>query len=59
MIMRMCDTWVEACAWAEPPSAGLSEPVRTTPSANASKGASIYLPTGSQTLIFFTETNDF
>lgn len=40
---RLCFTWVKACAWAAPPSAGLSEPVRTTPSVNGSKGALIYL----------------
>lgn len=39
----LCVTWVKACAWAAPPSAGLSEPVRTTPSVNGSKGALIYL----------------
>lgn len=53
MIMSMCVTWVEACAWAEPPSDGLSEPVRTTPSANGSKGTSIYLPTKNPTLSLF------
>lgn len=40
---RLRVTWVKACAWAAPPSAGLSEPVRTTPSVNGSKGALIYL----------------
>lgn len=56
--MRLCVTWVKAYEWAEPPSAGLSEPVRTTPSVNGSKGASIYLPTENQALSFFS-TNDF
>lgn len=56
--MRTCVTWVEACVWAEPPSAGPSEPVRTTPSVNGSKGASIYLPTENQALSFFS-TKDF
>lgn len=51
--MRVCVTWVKACVWAAPPSAGLCEPVRTTPSANGSKGASIYLPTENQTPSFF------
>lgn len=53
--MRTCVTWVKACAWAEPPSAGLSEPVRTTPSVNGSKGASIYLPTENQALSFILD----
>lgn len=57
-MLRMCVTWVEACVWAEPPSAGLYEPVRTTPSANGSKGASIYLPTEYQDLSFMS-TDDF
>lgn len=57
---RLCVTWVKACAWAAPPSAGLSEPVRTTPSVNGSKGALIYLQKhGVTATVCFSQNDSF
>lgn len=54
-------TLIKVCESARPPSSGLSEPVRTTPSGSGSEAAMIYLQTQNQTpkVSFIEQINSF